>query len=252
MTALEPTDPHPADDYTSLPSAGIEGDPHAEDPVQEEIEETLLERMGGWQSLVYSTLPVLIFVPINAWKGLQPAIWVALAVALVVFCVRLFRKEKLTPAVSGFFTVALCAFIAYRMGNAKGYFVWGIWVSAAYAILSIISMIARWPIVGVLWNALNGLGQAWRADKNRRRWYDLATLAWALVFAARFVVQQWLYAEDAATALGVTRIVMGWPLTILAVVVSVWAIRKTTVAESAPVVETVTSEEDSTHSSPAE
>ena len=94
MTALEPTDPHPADDYTSLPSAGIEGDPHTEDPVQAEIEETLLERMGGWQGLVYSTLPVLIFVPVNAWKGLQPAIWVALAVALVVFCLDLLENLR--------------------------------------------------------------------------------------------------------------------------------------------------------------
>ncbi len=252
MTAPDPTDPQRTDECPSLPPAEIENDFHAEDSVHAEIEETLLERMGGWQGLVYSTLPVLIFVPVNAWKGLQPAIWGALAVALVIFIARLIRKEKLTPAVSGFLAVVLCAFIAYRMGNAKGYFVWGIWVSAAYAVLSIISMIVRWPIVGVVWNALNGLGQDWHADKNCRRWYDLATFAWVLVFAARFVVQQWLYVEEAATALGVTRIIMGWPLTILAVVVTVWTVRKATVAELAPAVETVSSGENSTRSDLAE
>lgn len=200
------------------------------DATSSEREETLLERMGGWSGLIYSTLPVLVFVPLNAWQGLPAAIWASLAVAFAIFLVRLIRRDKLTPAVSGFLAVALCAYIAYRMGDAKGYFVWGIWVSAAYALLSIMSMMARWPIVGVCWSALNGLSQDWRQNTTARRWYSLATFAWALVFAARFVVQQWLYVGEAATALGVARILMGWPLTIIAVVVTVWAVRKASAA----------------------
>lgn len=185
-----------------------------EDPQQEQdkdctpqedndaLEETLLERMGGWRGVVYSTLPVVVFVPVNAWKGLMPALWSAFAVAVVIFLLRLIRREKLTPAVSGLIAVALCAFIAYRMGNAKGYFVWGIWVSAAYAVISIISIVVRWPLIGVVLNLLNGHDQSWQKNKTSRYWYDLATFAWALVFAARFAIQQWLYLKDAATALG--------------------------------------------------
>ena len=108
--------------------------------------------MGGWRGVVYSTLPVVVFVPVNAWKGLMPALWSAFAVAVVIFLLRLIRREKLTPAVSGLIAVALCAFIAYRMGNAEGYFVWGIWVSAAYAVISIISIVVRWPLIGVVLN----------------------------------------------------------------------------------------------------
>lgn len=142
-----------------------------EDPQQEQdkdctlqedndaLEETLLERMGGWRGVVYSTLPVVVFVPVNAWKGLMPALWSAFAIAVVIFLLRLIRREKLTPAVSGLIAVALCAFIAYRMGNAKGYFVWGIWVSAAYAVISIISIVVRWPLIGVVLNLLNGHDQ---------------------------------------------------------------------------------------------
>lgn len=215
-----------------------------EDPQQEQdkdctlqedndaLEETLLVRMGGWRGVVYSTLPVVVFVPVNAWKGLMPALWSAFAIAVVIFLLRLIRREKLTPAVSGLIAVALCAFIAYRMGNAKGYFVWGIWVSAAYAVISIISIVVRWPLIGVVLNLLNGHDQSWQKNKTSRYWYDLATFAWALVFAARFAIQQWLYLKDAATALGVTRIVMGWPLTIVAVVITVWAVKKTTREQS--------------------
>ena len=58
------------------------------------------------------------------------------------------------------------------------------------------------------------------------RAYTVATLAWAIVFFARFIVQQWLYnQDDAVGALGVTRILMGLPLTAVVVLVTVWAVR---------------------------
>ncbi|MBO0841519.1 MAG: DUF3159 domain-containing protein, partial [Sciscionella sp.] len=73
---------------------------------------------------------------------------------------------------------------------------------------------------------LNGTGMGWRADKLSRRYYDVATLVWVLVFGARFVVQHWLYAANRVGWLGVARIAMGWPLTGVAVLVTVWAVRK--------------------------
>lgn len=46
------------------------------------------------------------------------------------------------------------------------------------------------------------------------------------MFTARFVTQQWLYSLDKATILGVARILMGWPLTLVAVVGTIWAVKK--------------------------
>jgi TRAP-type C4-dicarboxylate transport system permease small subunit len=55
--------------------------------------------------------------------------------------------------------------------------------------------------------------------------FDVATCAWALVFAARFVVQYHLYDADEVGWLGVARISMGWPLTAVAALVTFLAIR---------------------------
>lgn len=195
-------------------------------PHEQEHTETLLEQMGGWKGLVYSTLPVFVFVPANAIWNLKVAIISSLMAALAVFVVRVVQRAKLLPAVSGFLAVALCAFIAFQMGEAKGYYLWGIWVSAAYAVLSLGSIVARWPLVGVLWNLLNGTGQHWRESVSAQRWYSVATFFWAIVFTARFVTQQWLYSLDKATILGVARILMGWPLTLVAVVGTIWAVKK--------------------------
>jgi hypothetical protein len=55
--------------------------------------------------------------------------------------------------------------------------------------------------------------------------FDVATLTWVLVFAARFVVQHLLYQSDHTGWLVVARIAMGWPLTAASAVVTYLAIK---------------------------
>ncbi|KAB1504519.1 DUF3159 domain-containing protein [Corynebacterium sp. 320] len=187
--------------------------------------------MGGLSGLVSSTLPVLVLVPINSRWGLTPALLAAVGVALAIFVWRLVRKENLQPAISGFLGVALCAVIAWIMGDAKGYFAYGIWYSLVAGIVFTVSVLVRWPMVGVIWRGINGEDQRWRTNRGAVKAFSLATLAWAVVFFARFGVQQWLYAQDNTDALGVARIAMGWPLTVIVVLITVFAVRAANQAE---------------------
>ena len=84
----------------------------------------------------------------------------------------------------------------------------------------------RRPLVGVIWSALSGSKQTWRTDRTALIGYDIATLAVTAVFAARFVVQNWLYSVDATDWLAFARIAMGYPLMGVALVVVVWAVRR--------------------------
>jgi hypothetical protein len=68
---------------------------------------------------------------------------------------------------------------------------------------------------------LNGRGVAWRADRSLRRRYDAATVVWVAVFAVRYVVQQWLYAQDEVGWLAVAKLAMGYPLFIVAILATV-------------------------------
>ncbi|MEU6645443.1 DUF3159 domain-containing protein [Saccharomonospora sp. NPDC046836] len=182
--------------------------------------------MGGVSGLFYSSLPVIVFVIANALFGLQVGIWSAVGSAVLITVVRLVRKEPLQPAISGFFGIAIAAFIAYRTGSARGFFLFGIWASLVYCSALVISVLVRWPLAGVVWSFLNGSGMAWRKDKPSRLGYDLATLALAGVFAARFIVQRWLYEEDYTGWLAFAKIAMGYPLYGLALLVVVWAVRR--------------------------
>lgn len=199
---------------------------HVEQVERAQPRATLLEQLGGLSGLVASTLPVLVFVPVNSIAGLNPAIGSALGVALAVTIWRLLRREPVSPALSGLLGVAVAAFIAHRTGSAKGYFLFGIWASLLYGGVFLTSVLVRWPLVGVIWHGINGHGQAWRADRRARIGYDVATLTWVAVFAARFVLQKYLYDQDSETWLGVARIAMGYPLTALALLVTVWAVRR--------------------------
>lgn len=209
----------------------------------EEPQPTLLEQMGGVSGLIYSSVPVIVFVLANSFFGLTAAIWTSIGSAVAITVLRLVRKEPLQPAISGFFGVAIAAFIAYRTGSAKGFFLFGIYASLIYCGIFVLSVVVRWPIAGVVWNMLNGTGQAWRKDKPSRYGYDIATLAMAAIFAARFVVQRWLYQEDYTGWLAFAKIAMGYPLYALGLLVVVWAVRRSdkrlkALAESEPTVET--------------
>jgi hypothetical protein len=176
--------------------------------------------------LIYASLPSAVFVAADAVAGLHAAVALAVGAGAGIAGLRLLRREPLQPALSGLLGVAIAAFIAYQSGEAKDYFLVGIWASFVLAVVFFVSVVLRRPLVGVIWSALSGGGQAWRTDRRSRLGYDIATLALVAVFAARFVVQNWLYGHDATGWLAVARITMGYPLTAVALVVVVWAVRR--------------------------
>lgn len=187
---------------------------------------TLLEQMGGVQGVVASTIPVAVFVVANVAFGLQPALVAALVAGVGIAVWRVSRKQALQPAVSGLFAVGIAAFIAYRTGEARGFYLPGLLFSAACGLAFLVSMLVRWPLAGVVWHAVNGDGQSWRADPRLLRAYTFATGLWTLVFAARVVVQGWLYSAAEETWLGIARLAMGYPLVGLALLGTVWAVRR--------------------------
>ncbi|OBC03719.1 MULTISPECIES: DUF3159 domain-containing protein [Gordonia] len=209
-----------ATEKTDSPDAASEVD------AAERSTATVLGQLGGVSGLISSMIPVIVFVVVNAAFGVTAAIVAALCTAALVAVVRLLRRDGLAPAVSGFLGVAICAFIAHRVGDAKGYFLLGIWTSLVYAGVLLASILVRWPLIGVAWNYVNGAGTQWRSNRRTLIAYDIATAFWALVFAGRYLAQSSLYDSGDTGWLAVARIGMGWPLTALAVVVTVLLVRR--------------------------
>lgn len=187
---------------------------------------TLMEQMGGVSGIVASTIPVAVFVLVNVVFSLQPALIAALAAGVVVAVVRVVRRQPLQPAISGLVGVGVCAFIAYRTGEARGFYLPGLLYSAGLGLAFLVSIVVRWPLAGVIWHGINGHGQGWRKDPRMLKAYSWASALWVLVFAARLVVQGWLYNADEETWLGIARLAMGYPLIGLAILGTVLAVRR--------------------------
>jgi hypothetical protein len=182
--------------------------------------------MGGVPGIIASTIPVAVFVVVNIVATLQPALIAALASGVVIAIVRISRKQPLQPAISGLFGVGIAAFIAYRTGEARGFYLPGLIYSAVLALAFLVSVLVRWPLAGVIWHGINGDGQSWRRDHRLLRAYTWASLLWTLVFGARLVVQGLLYNADATTWLGIARLAMGYPLVGVALLGTVWAVTR--------------------------
>ena len=186
----------------------------------------LVEQLGGWRGLFDSTVPVVVFIITNTIAGLTPAIWAAVGAAVVVFALRLVRRESPQQAVSGLIGVAIAAFIAHRTGHAKGFFLFGIWASYFYAALFFVSVLARWPVVGVAWEYVESGGNAWRRQSALLRVYTWTTLMWVGIFLARALVQQFLYDQDRTGWLAFARIAMGYPVTLGALGITLLVVRR--------------------------
>jgi hypothetical protein len=186
----------------------------------------VLEQLGGVSGIIASSVPVAVFVLVNVLFELRVAIISALVAGVVVAGWRISRKQPLQPAVSGLLGVGLAAYIAHRTGEARGFYLPGLIVSGVCAVAFLVSVLVRRPLAGVIWYGINGAGQTWRRDPRMLRAYTFATLLWALVFASRVIVQGLLYNADAETWLGIARLAMGYPLVGLAMLGTVWAVRR--------------------------
>ncbi len=187
--------------------------------------ERLLAQAGGVSGVIYSSVPVVVFVVASSVWSLVPAIGCALGVAALVLGWRLIRRASAQPALSGFFGVALCALVAYVVGETKGYFLLGIWMSLLWAVVAAVSVLIRRPLVGYAWSWATGRDSSWRDVPRAVTAFDIASVGWLLVFGARFVVQGLLYNADKTGWLAVARIGMGWPLTVLAALATYLAIK---------------------------
>ena len=194
----------------------------------------LVEALGGKRGLIDSGLPAVVFVLVNSVvqafgerdTALNAAIAASVVCGLAIVVLRLVRKETLQQAISGFFGLAIAVFFARRSGEARGFFLPGIFINIAYGLAFLGSAVLGRPIVGYVYGAVEGLDARWRADSRLRRTFAVASVGWSLVFASRAVVQAVLYVMDRPGLLAASKLLMGWPLTIAAVALTVAYVKR--------------------------
>jgi len=219
--------------------------------------DVVLQQLGGWRGMVDATLPTIAFVVANGIDGLRTGIWAAVAAALLVFVLRMVRRESIQQAVSGLFAVGVAVAIASASGQARDFFVLGIVRSLVIGVALLASIPFRWPLVGVAaeflapshvgsmaghslpWNRSRAAAgeqpaprertepeRHWRDDPRLVRAYAWLTVLWAATFLLRAGVQWVLYLADEVELLGTSSVVLGLPLTAVVLAVTLWVVAR--------------------------
>jgi Protein of unknown function (DUF3159) len=222
----------------------------------------VIEQLGGWRGMVDATVPTIAFIVANALWGLRTGIWSALGAALLIFLLRILRRESVQQAVSGLIGVGIAVAIAAASGQARDFFVVGILRSTAVGVVLLGSILVRRPLVGVVAEFLapSHLGamathslpgfrrrldratghpapdaprepdrepeQHWRDDPRMLRAYSWLTVLWGGTFLLRALVQYVFYRADEVEILGTMSLLLGLPVTAVELLVTLWVVSR--------------------------
>jgi hypothetical protein len=203
MTA--PDQPEPADEHVE----------EFETPADVKAETLLLERaIGGWRGIIDSGVPTAVFVIayVVTSENLKSSVIAALVAGAGIAVWRLVRRESLTQIGAGFAGLAFSAWFAMRNQNAGDIYLPGMLTNLGYGTAFFVSILVRWPLIGIAMGFLTGEGTAWRKDPDLRRTYAAASWIWVALFYGRLVVQTPMYLAGWVEVQGIVKIVMGYPL----------------------------------------
>lgn len=188
----------------------------------------LHDLLGGRRGALESALPSVVFVIgyLVSGSDLAVALVAALLTAAGLAAARLVRREKPVRVAGGLAGVTIAAVVAARTGNAADYFLPSLLANIASALIWATSILARWPLLGVIIGFAIGQRTAWRQDPDLLRAYSLASWIWAASFLVRAGVNTPLYLNDDLVGLGISRVLLGWPMVLLVIAASWWAIRR--------------------------
>lgn len=189
------------------------------------------DSVGGWRGILESIGPTLVFL-VAFLAGLE--VWMAAAVALgfavVLIIIRLVRRQSLSQAIAGSLMVIIGALWAWKSGKGENFFIMGIITNAVYLGVFLVSLVVRWPLIGLVVGWFRQQGVAWRRDpqlRSDRKAYYAVTLLWIVMFALRLVVKVPLYLAGNVPVLGTLHLVMGVPLFALITYLSWLFLRRT-------------------------
>ena len=180
--------------------------------LQEELKSVL---SGRGARLLDSFLPLLIFLVANPLFGVNIALGAALAVAGVFAVFRIVKKESLVYALGGLGGVLLAGIFVKLSGSDAGFFLPGLISGAITIVLCTVSVVINRPLVAWTSFIARRWPLAWYWHPNVLPAYNEVTIIWAVAFSIRLALEFWLFQQEAVNALGITKIILGWPFIVI-------------------------------------
>jgi len=228
--------------------------PLGTDTVESVVRAQLSKALGGKRGMFEAAVPTIAFtVLFLTLHDLRLAVMLSLGCALVLLVARLAQRSTPQFVLNSLVGIGIGALFAWRAARGGGdagdqalaYFLPGILYNAGYAVVMVLTIVARWPVVGFMVGSVTGDPTAWHSDRAVVRL--CSQLTWLLVLPCilRVAVQApmyfagrngWWGDSAAVAALGTAKLVMGWPLQVAALAAMAWLLsrNRTPVQEPVP------------------
>lgn len=183
------------------------------------IRHRLGEALGGVRGSLEAAMPMLLFVIVwSATQDRNTSLGAAAALTVVFAIARIAQRQTLQFVLGSILATALAAFFALRSGQAEDAFLPGILTSCAYLVATVLSVLVRWPLIGLMVGAVDQAAVAagdpfrWRRNPAAVTVCSRLTLVLAGVYAIRVGIMGPLYLTDNLAGLTISKVVLGWPL----------------------------------------
>ncbi|MEH1098431.1 DUF3159 domain-containing protein [Micromonospora sp. CPCC 205561] len=190
--------------------------------------ETLADLLGGRRGAVDATLPPVAFAA--GWLLGGHSLWTGVGAAVVAGAGlagwRLRRGDRPRSVLVGLLAVCLAALVALRTGRAEDFFLVQLLSNAASALVWVVSIVVRWPLLGAVVGAVLGQRARWRRDPALLRAYGRGSWVWVASYVLRVAVFLPLWLGGQVLALTVARVALSWPLVAAVLAVSWVVVRR--------------------------
>jgi len=172
--------------------------------------------------------PILFIIALN-YVDLNLAIFISLGVSILIFVMRLLKKETGKYALFGMIGVLFASFFALINQNATNYFISDLISNVLILGLAIVTLIFDKPLAAYASHLTRGWPLEWFWRKDIKPAYREVTIFWAVMFLIRAIVELRLYLSDNINALVFLNTIAGFPLLIGVLTVSyiygIWRLR---------------------------
>ncbi|MEV6814185.1 DUF3159 domain-containing protein [Micromonospora sp. NPDC051296] len=195
------------------------------DPTTVGRPESLADLLGGRRGAIDASLPPVAFTVgwLLAGRSVTAGVVTALATGAVVAGWRLRRGDRPRSVLVGLLAVCVAALVVVRTGRAEDFFLVQLLANAASALAWTVSIVVRWPLLGVVVGTALGQRGRWRRDPALLRAYGRGSWVWTATYVLRVAVFLPLYLGGQVLALTAARVGLTWPLVAAALAIS-WAV----------------------------
>ncbi|MEU1879660.1 DUF3159 domain-containing protein [Streptosporangium sp. NPDC020072] len=175
---------------------------------------SLFAAVGGWRTLAEAVASRALFLVAYLTSGRVSASALIAVVGVLAFAVaRVWTDRKYWQAAGGLLVVGVSALLAGSTGRGVDFYLVGVLTSAVGGAVFLVSVLVRWPVVGLVLGAARDDRFGWRRDRARRRRYQRCTAIFLAKFALGTALMVPLYLAGQVVALGIASTLLTTPAT---------------------------------------